>query len=104
MAAAIGHVQRLHKADPEAWTLNPGREGLATAGLGKMPWETPIGEVVTGTDVVDALYTGYGDMPPWGKGPAPGKIEAPGGMEYLKTNFPKLDYFKDCAVVGGETE
>merc|ERR1719478_587765 len=41
-------------------------------GLGKSPWETPFGQVATHSmDVLDKIYTGYGDMPPWGGGPAP---------------------------------
>jgi cyclophilin family peptidyl-prolyl cis-trans isomerase len=55
--------------------LNPGEPGFASGGLGQQPWETPIGEVIEGTKTIDALYKGYGDMPPWGKGPDPGKIQ-----------------------------
>ena len=30
-------------------------------GLGKRPWEVPVGQVVLGLDVVHGIYTGYGD-------------------------------------------
>jgi peptidyl-prolyl cis-trans isomerase A (cyclophilin A) len=67
-----------------------------TDGLGKSPWETPIGRVVEGMDdVVDAFYE-VGDMPPWGSGPDPGMIHRD-GREYLK-KFPKLTYIVDCRI------
>lgn len=36
-------------------------------GLGKSDWEVPFGIVTEGRETIDAWYTGYGDMPPWGK-------------------------------------
>ena len=41
---------------------------------------------------------GYGDMPPFGKGPDQGKIQSLGN-EYLRKNFPKIDYITECRVV-----
>ena len=58
----------------------------------------PFGKVVSGMDVVQKLYTGYGDGPPWGKGPDQGKIQSEGN-KYLKAGFPKLDYIKTAKVV-----
>ena len=63
--------------------------------LGTQKWETPIGHVVEGMDNIRNLYT-YGDMPPWGKGPAQGKIYA--GRSYIEDNFPLLDHFQSCTV------
>lgn len=60
---------------------------------------SPIGKVVEGMSVVDALYSGYGDGPPEGTGPNQGLIESQGNA-YLKKTYPKLDYIKSVTVVG----
>lgn len=50
----------------------------------------PMGEVVSGMDVVDALYKGYGEGVPRGRGPNQAKIQME-GQEYLEAKFPELD-------------
>lgn len=55
----------------------------------------PFGEVTDGMDVVDKLYTGYGDPP---RGPDQGKI-ATEGNAYLAKNFPQLDMIKSAKIV-----
>ena len=50
----------------------------------------PIAQVVQGMDVVDALYSGYGDGPPRGTGPRQDSIMRRGNA-YLKRNYPLLD-------------
>ena len=50
----------------------------------------PIGKVITGMEVVESLYSAYGDMPPRGQGPDPSKIEVQGNA-YLEAKFPRLD-------------
>jgi peptidyl-prolyl cis-trans isomerase A (cyclophilin A) len=62
---------------------------------------SPFGEVVEGMDVVDSLYNGYGDGPPEGRGPRQDLI-AERGNEYLKAQFPELDYIKTASIVGAE--
>ena len=48
----------------------------------------PFGEVVEGMDIVDQLYSGYGDMAEMGgHGPSPDKIEKEGSA-YLTRGFP----------------
>ena len=42
----------------------------------------PFGEVVEGKDVVNKIFTGYGDGPPRGKGPDQGRLQT-GGNAYL---------------------
>ncbi|CAB9499908.1 trans isomerase-like 3 [Seminavis robusta] len=65
--------------------------------FGSNPWETPIGKVTKGYDeVVAKFYAGYGDMPPWGKGPQQQPIYD--GPHYIEDNFPKLDKFLTCKV------
>jgi peptidyl-prolyl cis-trans isomerase A (cyclophilin A) len=51
----------------------------------------PFGKVVSGMEVVEALYNSYGDMPPRGNGPDPQLIETQGNR-YLETRFPRLDF------------
>lgn len=58
---------------------------------------TPFGKVVSGMDVVDKLYKGYGEGAPQGSGPDQGRIQAEGNA-YLKKDFPKLDYITSAAL------
>lgn len=58
----------------------------------------PFGKVVEGMDVVDALYSGYGEGPPTGYGPAQDQIQSKGNA-YLAAEFPKLDFVKTAVVV-----
>jgi peptidyl-prolyl cis-trans isomerase A (cyclophilin A) len=57
----------------------------------------PIGQVVSGMDIVDKLYSGYGDGPPRGRGPSQGQITSEGNA-YLVKDFPKLDYVKKATI------
>jgi len=58
----------------------------------------PVGEVVRGMDVVDALHTGYGEGAPTGKGPSQGTLSAE-GEAYLAREFPLLDKVTTARVV-----
>jgi homoserine O-acetyltransferase len=55
--------------------------------------------VIEGIDVADALFDEYGEAA--GGGIRAGKQDPvfQGGNEYLKKNFPKLDYIKTARVV-----
>lgn len=57
----------------------------------------PIGKVITGLDVVESFYTGYGEMPPNGEGPDPQKIASQGNA-YLESQFPRLDFIKKATI------
>ena len=57
----------------------------------------PFGEVTSGMDVVDKIYTGYGEGAPRGAGPDQGRIQAEGNA-YLMESFPKLDYIKSARI------
>ncbi len=59
---------------------------------------SPFGQVVTGMDVVDKLYSGYGEGAPSGGGPEQGRIQMEGN-EYLKKEFPKLDSIKQATLL-----
>jgi peptidyl-prolyl cis-trans isomerase A (cyclophilin A) len=57
----------------------------------------PFGEVTSGMDVVDKIYTGYGEGAPRGSGPDQGRVQAEGNA-YLMKSFPKLDYIKSATI------
>ena len=57
----------------------------------------PFGEVVSGMDVVDQLFKGYGDAPPGGVGPEQSRIRDEGN-QYLERFFPRLDYIKSARI------
>jgi peptidyl-prolyl cis-trans isomerase A (cyclophilin A) len=61
---------------------------------------TPFGVVVDGMNVVDALYSEYGEGAPDGAGPSQERAGSEGN-EYLKRDFPKLDYITKARVVDG---
>ena len=75
-------------------------------GLGKNPWDTPVARIVNadGIESVSKIAQ-VGDMKPWGKGPDTARMVAdptfhtdfPGN--YLRTNYPNVDWFKGCVVV-----
>jgi len=56
-----------------------------------------IGTVVSGMDVVDKLYSGYGDVQPRGKGPDQPRFMKEGNA-YLAKSFPNLDYIKSATI------
>lgn len=57
----------------------------------------PVGHVIEGMEVVDSLYSAYGERPPSGIGPDPVRIVKEGN-EYLK-QFPRLDSILRARVV-----
>jgi peptidyl-prolyl cis-trans isomerase A (cyclophilin A) len=57
----------------------------------------PFGKVVSGMEVVDQLFKGYGDAPPSGVGPEQARIREEGN-DYLVRFFPRLDYIKSAKV------
>jgi peptidyl-prolyl cis-trans isomerase A (cyclophilin A) len=57
----------------------------------------PFGKVVSGMDVVDQLFKGYGDAPPGGVGPDQTRLREEGN-EYLDRYFPRLDAIKTARV------
>jgi peptidyl-prolyl cis-trans isomerase A (cyclophilin A) len=57
----------------------------------------PFGQVTKGMDVVDKIYSGYGEGAPSGKGPDQGRVQAEGNA-YLTKDFSKLDYVKKATI------
>jgi peptidyl-prolyl cis-trans isomerase A (cyclophilin A) len=58
----------------------------------------PFGQVTAGMEVVQHLYSGYGDLPEMGgHGPSEDRISQ-GGKVYLDKNFPMLDSMRSVGV------
>ncbi len=57
----------------------------------------PFGQVVSGMNVVDALYSGYGEGAPGGNGPEQGRVQQEGNA-YLTKDFAKLDFIKKATI------
>jgi peptidyl-prolyl cis-trans isomerase A (cyclophilin A) len=57
----------------------------------------PVGSVTSGMDVVDTLYSGYGDEPT----PHQGEMQTQGDA-WLEKNYPKLDKIKTASVTSEE--
>lgn len=53
---------------------------------------SPIGRVVQGMEIVDSIYSGYGESP------NQGSIQMQGNR-YLRQSFPNLDYIKSAAMM-----
>jgi len=57
----------------------------------------PFGRVVSGMNVVDALYSGYGEGAPRGSGPDQQRVQSQGNA-YLTHDFAKLDYITKASI------
>jgi len=57
----------------------------------------PFGEVTSGMNVVDQLYSDYGEGAPSGRGPNQGRIQAEGNT-YLTKEFPNLDFVRKASI------
>ena len=88
-----------------AWAVPNGRTTQVVINLrdnreahDKEPF-VPFGRVIEGMDVADALFDEYGEAA--GGGIRAGKQDPvfQGGNEYLRKNFPKLDYIKTARIV-----
>jgi len=106
------------KDDPVAQSNKKGYITFATAGAGTRTTQVfinlgdnsrldplpsgpfaPFGQVTEGLDVVNMLYSEYGDGPPQGRGPDQDQIEKQ-GKPYLDKGWPKLDVIQSATVVG----
>lgn len=57
----------------------------------------PFGLVTSGMNVVDRLYSGYGEGKPSGQGPDQQRVQAEGNA-YLNKEFPRLDFIKAATI------
>ena len=62
---------------------------------------SPFGKVVSGMDVVDKINGEYGEGAPGGRGPDQSLVQKDGN-DYLKRDFPNLDYIKSASIVPAE--
>jgi len=58
----------------------------------------PFGQVSSGMQVIEQLYSGYGDGAPRGMGPDQGRIQSEGNT-YLDREFPKLDRIRRASLI-----
>jgi peptidyl-prolyl cis-trans isomerase A (cyclophilin A) len=58
---------------------------------------SPFGRVIKGMEVVDGVYSGYGEGAPRGAGPDQGRAQMQGNP-YFKKDFPKLDYITGAVI------
>lgn len=59
---------------------------------------SPFGKVTEGMNVVESIYSGYGEGAPSGMGPDQGRVQMQGNA-YLKKDFPKMDYIKSAQLL-----
>jgi peptidyl-prolyl cis-trans isomerase A (cyclophilin A) len=59
---------------------------------------SPFGKVTSGMEVIDKLYSGYGEGHPNGNGPDQNRIQNE-GKTYLEKSFPLLDTIKTAVIV-----
>ena len=57
----------------------------------------PFAKVISGMEVVDSLYGGYGEGAPNGNGPDQGRLQQQGNA-YLQQAFPKLDSINKATI------
>ena len=58
----------------------------------------PFGKIISGMDVMDSIYDGYGEGAPRGRGPDQARV-AREGASYLRKSFPSLDYIIRATLV-----
>jgi len=58
----------------------------------------PFGKIVDGIEVIDKIYSGYGEMRPEGKDIDPARVEEETN-EYLVQRFSRMDYIKRARLV-----
>lgn len=58
----------------------------------------PFGKVVEGMEVVNKLFSAYGEGAPGGHGPDQNRLQKEGDA-YLTKSFPKLDFIKTATLV-----
>jgi peptidyl-prolyl cis-trans isomerase A (cyclophilin A) len=57
----------------------------------------PFGQVTTGMNVVDQLYSEYGEGAPNGRGPSQGRLQSEGNA-YLTKDFANMDFVKKATI------
>lgn len=91
-----GYITYAMGASPDTRTTQVFINFRNNSNLDKMGF-APFGQVTSGMEVVDKIYTGYGEGAPRGKGPEQGRIQSEGNA-YLIKSFPRLDYIKTATI------
>jgi len=78
----------------ELFIVSPNISPTQLTKFGKQSFEVPFGVVEDKNGVLSKIYSGYGNT-----GPDTAVMYESGGYDYLKKNFPKLDYIERCYVV-----
>jgi peptidyl-prolyl cis-trans isomerase A (cyclophilin A) len=91
-----GYITYAMGASPETRTTQVFINFADNSNLDKMGF-APFGRVTVGMDVVDKIYSGYGEGAPRGRGPEQGRIQNEGNA-YLTKEFPRLDYIKKATI------
>jgi peptidyl-prolyl cis-trans isomerase A (cyclophilin A) len=63
----------------------------------------PFGKITEGMEVVDKLFSGYGEGAPQGQGPDQMRAQSEGNA-YLTKDFPNLDYVKTATIMKVEAQ
>jgi peptidyl-prolyl cis-trans isomerase A (cyclophilin A) len=93
-----GYVTYAKTGDPDTRTTEVFINLNDNQRLDTMGGFAPFGQISEGMDVVDALYSGYGEGAPSGQGPEQDKIEKL-GKSYLDKGFDKLDSIKTTSLI-----
>jgi peptidyl-prolyl cis-trans isomerase A (cyclophilin A) len=93
-----GYVTYAKTGDPDTRTTEVFINLNDNQRLDTMGGFAPFGQVTEGMDVVDSLYSGYGEGAPSGQGPAQDSIERL-GKPYLDKGFDKLDAIKTTTLI-----
>lgn len=72
--------------------------------IGLANWETPVGQVIEGMDVVEQWYKGYGDSSRHGGNAPEQSTLTHKGSAFIRTTHPLLDFLQSCKVSGAGTE
>lgn len=91
-----GYITYAMGASPDTRTTQVFINFRDNANLDAMGF-APFGQVTSGMDVVDKIYSGYGEGAPRGKGPEQGRIQLEGNA-YLTKDFPRLDYIEKATI------
>jgi peptidyl-prolyl cis-trans isomerase A (cyclophilin A) len=92
-----GYVTYAKSPDPDTRTTQVFINLVDNVRLDTMGGFAPFGQVTEGMDVVEALYSGYGEGAPSGQGPVQDSIEKL-GKAYLDKGFPNLDSIKTTVL------
>jgi peptidyl-prolyl cis-trans isomerase A (cyclophilin A) len=91
-----GYITYAMGASPDTRTTQVFINFGDNSNLDKMGF-APFGQVTSGMNVVDKIYSGYGEGAPRGNGPEQGRIQMEGNA-YLTKSFPKMDYIKTATI------